>query len=265
MIEVGLGGRLDATNIIAAPAACGIAAIGLDHEQFLGSSIAAIAAEKAEIAKQGRPLVALAQPAEAQAALIAGAAERGAILHLEGRDWTIDRSITPSLPGAHQLRNANLAWQMLLSQNAVGGHPTAYSSCRRQRRAQWPARFQKLADGPLTRGIETWVDGAHNPDAAAALAQLLAEHRAMHLVLGILANKDAPSIVDKLAPHALSLTFVPVADHDHHDPLGLAQRFGGRAATSLAEALRDLPAPRLIAGSLYLAGEALAANGENPD
>jgi dihydrofolate synthase/folylpolyglutamate synthase len=263
VIEVGLGGRLDATNIITAPAACGIAAIGLDHEQFLGSSIAAIAAEKAGIAKPGCPLVALAQPAEAQAAVVAGATERGAILHLEGRDWTIDRSIAPSLPGAHQLRNANLAWQMLQSQDALTVSRSQFDTGIAA--AQWPARFQKLAEGSLTGGVATWVDGAHNPDAAAALAQLLAEQGAMHLVLGILANKDAPSIVDKLAPHALSLTFVPVADHDNHDPAALAQRFGGRAATSLAEALDGLPAPRLITGSLYLAGEALAANGEIPD
>ena len=87
----------------------------------------------------------------------------------------------------------------------------------------------------------------------------------MHLVLGILANKDADAIVAALAPHALSLTFVPVADHAHHDPARSRAGFGGRAAASLAEALAALPAPRLIAGSLYLAGEALAANGEVPD
>jgi dihydrofolate synthase/folylpolyglutamate synthase len=263
VIEVGLGGRLDASNIIDAPAACGIAAIGLDHEAFLGSSLAAIATEKAGIAKPGRPLVALAQPAEAQAALVAAGAERGAIVHLEGRDWALDRSITPSLPGDHQLRNANLAWQMLASQDALAVDRSSFDAG--VARARWPARFQKLADGPLTRGIETWLDGAHNPDAAAALAQLLATRGPMHLVLGLLAHKDAAAIVAQLAPHALSLTFVPVADHDHHDPAALAERFDGRAAASLAEAFDELPAPRLIAGSLYLAGQALAANDQAPD
>ncbi|MEO6581961.1 MAG: bifunctional folylpolyglutamate synthase/dihydrofolate synthase [Sphingomicrobium sp.] len=263
VIEVGLGGRLDATNVIAAPVVCGIAAIGLDHEIFLGSSIAAIAAEKAGIAKPGRPLIALAQPAEAQSALIAAVAERGALLHLEGRDWALDRSIAPSLAGAHQLRNANLAWQMLAGQDALAiGRPSFDAGVAS---AHWPARFQRLTDGPLTRGVATWVDGAHNPDAAAALAALLGESGAMHLVVGLLANKDAEAIVTRLAPHALSLTFVPVDDHDHHDPISLAKRFSGRAAASLAEALEGLPAPRLIAGSLYLAGEALAANGEAPD
>ncbi|WP_310467990.1 glutamate ligase domain-containing protein [Sphingomonas sp.] len=263
VIEVGLGGRLDATNVIAAPAACGIAAIGLDHEQFLGSSLAGIAAEKAGIAKPGRPLVALAQSAEAETALIAAAAERGAILQLEGRDWSIDHSIVPVLPGAHQVRNANLAWQMLSSQQSVTiGRPQFDAGIAG---TQWPARFQRLADGPLTQGVATWIDGAHNPDAAAALGDLLATRGKMHIVLGFLANKDAASIVDLLARHALSLTFVPVGGHEHHDPAALAARFGGRAAATLAEALGPLPAPRLIAGSLYLAGAALAANGEQPD
>ncbi|HEV2043527.1 MAG TPA: cyanophycin synthetase, partial [Sphingomicrobium sp.] len=131
--------------------------------------------------------------------------------------------------------------------------------------AAWPARFQRLADGPLTKGIETWLDGAHNPDAATALAALLAQRGPMHLVLGILANKDAAAIVDILAPHALSMTFVPIPDHEAHDPAELAARFNGRAAGSLEEGLALLPAPRLIAGSLYLAGTALAANGERPD
>jgi dihydrofolate synthase/folylpolyglutamate synthase len=263
VIEVGLGGRLDATNVIAAPAACGIAAIGLDHEQFLGSNIAAIATEKAGIAKAGRPLVALAQPADAEAALDAVAAERGAVLRLEGRDWMLDRSISPSLPGFHQLRNANLAWQMLRGQDALTVSRSQFDAGIAE--VQWPARFQKLADGPLTRGVETWLDGAHNPDAAAALAQVIATCGAMHLVLGFLANKDAEAMVARLAPHALSLTFVPVEGHDHHDPANLAGRFAGRAAGSLADALDGLPAPRLIAGSLYLAGQALAANGEAPD
>jgi dihydrofolate synthase/folylpolyglutamate synthase len=262
VIEVGLGGRLDATNVIDAPAACGIAAIGLDHEQFLGSSIGTIAAEKAGIAKPGRPLVALAQPAEAEAAVIAVAARLGAILHLEGRDWTLDRSIVPSLAGAHQLRNANLAWQMLRSQDMLAVSRAQFDAGVAN--ADWPARFHKLADGPLTHGVATWVDGAHNPDAAAALAELLATRGTMHLVLGFLANKDADAIVARLAPHARSLTFVPVSGHDHHDPASLAGNFAGRAAASLADALDGLPAPRLIAGSLYLAGEALAANGEAP-
>jgi dihydrofolate synthase/folylpolyglutamate synthase len=262
MIEVGLGGRLDATNVIT-PIVAGIASIGRDHEQFLGDQLAGIAAEKAGIAKPGVPLVALAQQPEAEEAVSRVATDTGAPLLLEGRDWTIDPSLVPALPGPWQLRNANLAAAMLAAQDRL-----AVSRAQLRRglaTARWPARFQRLADGPLTGGVATWLDGAHNSEAAAALAGLLAAEGPMHLVLGILANKDAGAIVAALAPHALSLTFVPVPDHDHHDPAALAGRFAGRAAQSLEDALAPLPAPRLIVGSLYLAGLALSLNGEAPD
>ncbi|MEO5809402.1 MAG: folylpolyglutamate synthase/dihydrofolate synthase family protein [Sphingomicrobium sp.] len=262
VLEVGLGGRLDATNVVDRPAVCGIASLGLDHEAFLGTSLAEVAAEKAGIAKPGVPLVALAPPADARAMFERIAAGQGAPLLLEGRDWQPDATLQPSLFGAHQLRNANLALAMLSAQSAVFVPRAAFD--RGLAAANWPARFDRLADGPLTGGVETWLDGAHNPDAAEALATLL-EQRPMHLVLGILANKDAAGIVGPLAPHALSLTFVAVPDHGSHDPQALAAQFGGRAAASLEEALAPLPSPRLIAGSLYLAGAVLSANGSLPD
>ena len=262
ILEVGLGGRLDATNVVDRPAVCGIASIGLDHQQHLGETLALIAAEKAAIAKRGVPLVSLAQAAEAEAAIAATAEAAGAPLFLEGRDWTTDPSLVPELPGAHQVRNANLAWQMLEAQSAITVRREAFLTALQS--AEWPARFQRMASGPLG-DVATWVDGAHNGDAAAALAALLRSAGPMHLVLGILANKDAAEIVALIQPHALSLTFVPVGDHEHHDPSALAERFGGRAASGLEEALAPLPAPRLVAGSLYLAGEALALNGEQPD
>jgi len=263
VIEVGLGGRLDATNVIERPIATGIAAVGIDHQQFLGSSLAEIGAEKAGIAKHGVPLVVLAQPPEAEAAIERIALERGAPMLLEGRDWALDPTLRPGLAGVHQLRNANLARQMLGSQAVL---EVSEESIRRGiESARWPARFHRLAAGPLTRGVETWLDGAHNVEAARALAELLAAHGPKHLVLGILANKDADAIVGALAPNALSMTFVPVPDHDHHDPQSLARRFAGRAAGSLQEALDGLPGPRLIAGSLYLAGDALRLNGEAPN
>ena len=263
LLEVGLGGRLDATNIIDRPLVSAIASIGIDHQQYLGITLAEIAAEKAAIARADVPLVALAQPAEAEAAIIAVAAEAGAPLLLEGRDWTLDRALIPALPGAHQMRNANLAWQMLAAQDVFGvAHDDFVASLKR---VNWPARLQRLGDGPLAGGKETWIDGAHNGEAAAALADYLTAAGSMHLVLGILANKDAGEIIGLLKPHALSLTFVPVPDHEHHDPADLAKRFGGKTAKSLAEALKKLPAPRLVAGSLYLAGAALAANKEAPD
>ena len=262
-LEVGLGGRLDATNVIAAPLVTGIASIGLDHQHFLGDTLGQIAAEKAGIARPDIPLVSLAQPAEALAAIECVAATIGAPLRLEARDWQLDPALIPSLPGDHQIRNANLAWQMLAAQDRLPVPRATFVHAIAA--ATWPARFQRLADGPLTNGVETWLDGAHNPDAAAALAALLRARGPMHLILGILAGKDAAAIVAALAPLALSLTFVPIPDHDAHVPADLAQRFNGHAAASLEEALTDLPAPRLIAGSLYLAGSALAANGERPD
>ena len=263
VLEVGLGGRLDATNVVDRPLVTGIASIGLDHQQFLGTTLASIAAEKAGIARRDIPLVSLAQPAEALAAIDRVAADTGAMLLLEGRDWQLDPSFIPTLPGAHQVRNANLAWQMLAAQSALAVTDAQFRTGLAA--ATWPARFQRLANGPLTQGVETWLDGAHNADAAAALAAELARRGPMHLVLGILAIKDAASIVDLLAPHALSLTFVPIPDHDAHDPVELAMQFNGRAAASMEEALASFPAPRLIAGSLYLAGHALALNDEWPD
>ena len=263
VIEVGLGGRLDATNVIEHPVATGIAALGVDHQQFLGRSLVEIAIEKAGIAKRGVPLVVLAQLAEAEAAIQQSADECGAPVLLENRDWTVDPTLRSTLLGDHQVRNANLAWQMLQAQGHLPVGRSSFLSGLTS--VQWPARFQLLADGPLTRGVETWLDGAHNVEAAHALAALLADHGPKHMVVGILTNKDAAAIVAELAPHALSFTFVPVPDHEHHDPADLAARCNGRAAGSLEEALGDLPRPRLIAGSLYLAGAALRLNGQTPD
>ena len=263
ILEVGLGGRLDATNVVAAPAACGIASLGLDHQAWLGDTLAEIAREKAGIARRGVPLVALAPPAEALAAIERMAGERGAPLLLEGRDWRIDPALKPALPGAHQVRNANLAWQMLCAAGpAISVSRAAFEAGLA--RADWPARLQRLADGPLTAGRDVMVDGAHNEDAALALADHLARDP-RHLVLGILANKDAGAIVAALRPHATGLTFVAVPGHASHDPALLAAQFGGRAADNLGDALAPLDGPILIAGSLYLAGEALRANRQLPD
>ena len=263
ILEVGLGGRLDATNVIEQPLICGIAAVGIDHQQFLGLSVSEIAGEKAGIAKRGVPLVVLDQPVEAESAILRVADERGAPVLLEGRDWSYDPALRSSLLGEHQVRNANLAWQMIHRQDRLPIGRASFLSGLTS--ARWPARFQELAAGPLTGTAETWLDGAHNVEAARALAALLADHGPKHIVLGILANKDAQAITDLLAPHALSLTFVPVPDHAHHRPEELAERYDGLSASSLQEALAKLPPPRLIAGSLYLAGEALRLNNQLPD
>ena len=262
ILEVGLGGRLDATNVVHRPMVTGIASIGLDHQQYLGETLGEIAAEKAAIAKRGVPLVSLAQPPEAEAAIIRVAEKAGAQLLLEGRDWHIDQNLVPALPGPHQQRNANLALAMLGAQNRVFVSRDEF--LRGLQSARWPARFQRLASGPVGNRA-TWVDGAHNGDAARALAATVAQREPLHIIMGILANKDAAAIIAPLSKHALSLTFVPVPGHAHHDPAALAERFGGTAASSLENALAAVPAPRLIAGSLYLAGEALSLNCELPD
>ena len=260
VIEVGLGGRLDATNVVT-PIVCGIAQVGIDHQAFLGDTLVEIAGEKAGIAKRGVPLVCLAQAPEAATQIEAVAAAAGASLWLEGRDWQIDTTLCPGLAGAHQLRNANLAAQML------GAHGVPDAAIHTGiAAATWPARFQRLGEGPLTKSGAIWIDGAHNPAAAQVLAHELAAHP-MHLIIGMLANKDAHGIMAALAPHATSLTFVAVPDHDSHDPTALVERWGGRAVESLESALaeRPLDAPTLIVGSLYLAGRALELNGTLPD
>lgn len=263
LLEVGLGGRLDATNVVERPLVTGIASVALDHQHYLGPDVASIAREKAGIAKAGVPLVSVAQAQGAEQAIAKVALERGAPLMLEGRDWSVAPDLEPGLAGAHQQRNAGLAWAMLSAQDRLGIPRATFA--RAIREAHWPARFQQLRNGPLTNDKATWIDGAHNAAAAEALAAILADRGPMHLVLGILANKDADSIVTALRPHALSLTFVPVPDHAHYDPQELVRQFGGRASASVEEALADLPEPRLVAGSLYLAGAVLAANGELPD
>ena len=280
VIEVGLGGRLDATNVVA-PVVCGIAQVGIDHQAFLGDTLAQIAGEKAGIAKRGVPLVCLAQESEALSAIESVAAAAGAPLCLEGREWVLDESLQPALAGAHQIRNANLAVQMFghARHPRESGDP-ASSRLPNQKldsrfrgndgvrmaiaTATWPGRLQRLADGPLTTGKRIWIDGAHNAAAAHALAVELA-HEPKHLILGMLANKDAEAIVAALAPHALSLTFVEVPGHASHDASMLAQQWSGKAAGNLRYALKTLNGDVLVAGSLYLAGVALTLNEQIPD
>jgi dihydrofolate synthase/folylpolyglutamate synthase len=270
VVEVGLGGRLDATNVIEHPLVCGIASLGIDHEAFLLAEEAGVPAEpacriafeKAGIAKRGVPLVIQHYPAPVEAVIADAATKAGAPLLVEGRDWKVDPELSPMLPGRHQQRNASLAAAMLRAQQVVVVSDEAVG--QGVAAATWPARMQRLDPaGPLASGREVWLDGAHNAAAAESLAEAMP--RRMHVVLGILSNKDADAIVGAVAPHALSFTFVAVPDHESHDPEVLAGRFGGRAATGLKEALDCLSGPVLIAGSLYLAGEVLSLNDQVPD
>jgi dihydrofolate synthase/folylpolyglutamate synthase len=291
IVEVGLGGRLDATNVLVDPTVTGIAALGIDHEAFLGRGAVTIAGEKAGIAKRGVPLVTMdyAAPLRARIAQIAEAA--GAPVIARGRDWHSETARTtmryrdpgfavvthrPRLVGAHQSRNLALAIAMLRHQGAVAIPEAALRAAADW--AQWPARMQRLGHGPLADrlppGSELWLDGAHNPSAAAPVAKALrsiGRGRQVTVILGMLANKDADGVLRLLAATTTRLIAVPVPGHDHHAPVDLAQRAASlgieaQVAESLDTAIAQVVAPGvvLIAGSLYLAGTALSRNRELP-
>jgi dihydrofolate synthase/folylpolyglutamate synthase len=287
IIEVGLGGRFDATNVMVQPAACGIATLGIDHEAFLlvpeegvpTDPMVRIAFEKAGIARAGSPLVTqnYAPSLEAEIARIAGQA--GAPLCRRGHEWSAEVGDTieyrdangslslplPALPGRHQGDNAALAVAMIRHQDAVTVSPEAMAEGIRS--ARWPARLQLLADGPLTAlapGREVWLDGGHNADAGLAIGRHFAGQR-LHLIIGMLANRYPATIIDPLEGRLATVTAVPIQGSESHG----AEAFPGALwASDVAEALRALPddgLPVLIAGSLYLAGKVLAANDEIPD
>ena len=292
VIEVGLGGRLDATNVIPAPLACGIATLGIDHEAFLlrpeagapEGPLARIAWEKAGIARPGRPLVTQAYPEEAAEEVRRVAAAAGAPLLMRGESWEAavgeaihyrdaDGLLTlplPTLAGRHQADNAALAIAMLRAQSVLTVSEAAMAEGIRA--ARWPARLQLLGQGPLTElapGRKLWLDGGHNPDAGAAIARHFADHPPLHLIIGMLANKDPAAIVRPLAGQLLSLSVVPAPGHDAHAPEAFAGLTDLAIAprADVAEALAALATPGdvLICGSLYLAGEVLRLNQEFPD
>lgn len=294
IIEVGLGGRLDATNIIPPPAVCGIASLGIDHEAFLlapeagtpGEPAMRIAWEKAGIIKPDTPVATFAYPPPVRDTIAAKVADVGATLFPEGDGWTVEAEggafhwhsklgsvaplLHPRMAGAHQMRNAGLAIAML--RLAPEPRPSDADIAAGVAGAFWPARMQRLGAGPLVdllpAGTEIWLDGAHNVDAGLALArQFAGEQRRIHLVTGMLANKDPAAIIAPLAGRLASLTVVPVPGHEHHDSDAFGT--GAKAAASVAEALRAMdvdPAREivLIAGSLYLAGIVLDLNREWP-
>ncbi|QQN73859.1 folylpolyglutamate synthase/dihydrofolate synthase family protein [Croceicoccus sp. YJ47] len=294
IVEVGLGGRFDATNAIADPACCGIASLGLDHEQFLlapedgapAEPMARIAFEKSGIVKPGRPLVTQSYGPDAQAEVERAARTAGAPLHMRGADWSItggdmleyhDRhgALTlppPALSGAFQAENAGLAIAMLRHQDFVTVSPEAIAAGLRD--ARWPGRLQWLGKGPLTAmapGFDVLLDGGHNPDAARVLAAFCAGlDRPVHAVIGMLANKDAERFLALVSPHLESVTGVPIVGHPHHAPERIAAMTGGDTARDVGDALARIAARTdggviLIGGSLYLAGEVLRANGAFPD
>lgn len=303
IIEVGLGGRLDATNIIAAPAVCGIASLGIDHEGFLLAPeegvaerppIDRIAFEKAGIAKMGVPLVCQSYAPPVRAEIAAQAVRVGALLVDRGARW--DAAIQdgqlhyrdtaggltlplPRMTGPHQADNAALAVAMLRHQKAITIPESALAAAIESTR--WPARMQQLSAGPLVDmlpvGSEVWLDGGHNPDAGRALASALEGSGKLHMICGLLRNKDALGFLRPIADNIASFQAVPIPGHEHHDPkdlccwvqqdLGIAHAL---PSASIDESIRMLaqakgPVKLLICGSLYLAGEVLGANGQIPD
>ncbi len=290
IVEVGLGGRLDATNVIERPAVTGIASLGIDHAEFLlapepgvpTDPMARIAFEKAGIAKAGVPLVTQSYAPAAAEAIAAVAQRVGAPLVRAGADYHVacdgDAILyrdahgvialpMPSLAGDHQLDNLALAVAMA-RESGLRFAPEA------ARNARWPARLQRLSCGPLTAGRQaaTWLDGGHNLDAAHRLARFFAGAEPIQIVLGMLANKDAAGFIAALAPVAERIVAVPVPDHFCHSPEAIAAMASdaGVAASvapdvAAALAVLDPAQPAAILGSLYLAGEVLALNSEAPD
>ena len=297
IVEVGLGGRLDATNVIANPVVCGIAQLGIDHQAFLGDTLAAIAAEKAGIAKQGAALV-TQRYAETLFPVMMDAVARARTswigqgdgwdaaayrdrLHYRDEQGRLDTPL-PRLAGAHQVQNAALAFAMLRHQNAVPLSEAALKAAPLW--AHWPARLQRLDHGPLLAPLSdaatAWLDGGHNAGAGEAISAFFTgerlEGQKLQLVIGMLANKDVDAFLSPFAGRIAHIHALPVPGHEHHG----AERFAAIAArwgigcTAHEEptaAIRAIAAaghsaPKLlIGGSLYLAGEILRLNDQLPD
>lgn len=292
ILEVGMGGRLDATNVIAEPLVTVITPVSMDHEQYLGNTIAAIAGEKAGIIKPGRPVVSAAQHADAARVIAQRAAALGAPLWQEGVFWSWrpqgdglmvqDGSgeialPRPSLHGAHQFANAALAVAALRAQDAFTVSPPAMAHGIAT--AAWPARLQDITAAfadRLPKGAQVMLDGGHNPAGAAALAAALAHQpRPTTVIMGMLANKDARAFIAALRPHAAALIATAIPGEDCHPPehlSALATGMGLRAHTAanpqaaIAQALPHIQADErlLICGSLYMAGQVLEAAGLLP-
>jgi dihydrofolate synthase/folylpolyglutamate synthase len=299
LLEVGLGGRLDATNVIEKPAACVITPVSRDHVEFLGDSLALIAAEKAGILKRGVPAIIAPQPADALAAIERAAARMRAPLAIAGEHWTVGEERgrlvyqdddglldlpAPRLAGRHQFENAGLAIAALRAVKDWKLPIAAYEAGIAN--ADWPARLQRLPHGPLTalapKGSELWLDGGHNADGGRVVAAALADieervPRPLILVIGMLANKDLGAFLANYAGLARRVIAVPMGEQEKgHTPEAIAdaaRRAGipAEARASVADALLRAaqlntdPAPRiLITGSLYLAGAVLAENESLP-
>ena len=287
LLEVGLGGRLDATNVVASPALTIITPVSLDHQQYLGETLPEIAFDKAGIIKRGVPVVVGPQDAAGLAVIERQAARIGAPLLACGQHWQVaeDRGRLvfqdetglldlplPILPGPHQVQNAGAA---LMGLRYLGFGEAACAAAVTS--AVWPARMQRLRTGPLVMSapkVELWLDGGHNPAGGAAVAATLARmpRRETHLICGMLNTKDVLGFMQPLAGQVTRLHAVKVPGEKNTLPAevtrdaALAAGIRAVAAGSVAEALAGIadtsPEARvLICGSLYLAGMVLRENG----
>jgi dihydrofolate synthase/folylpolyglutamate synthase len=290
LLETGLGGRLDATNVVERPALTAITPISFDHMERLGDTIAKIAGEKAGILKKGVPVVVGPQTDEALGVIERRARDLDARIVLWERDYRVrpatdgfnfasnagERALPrPGLAGQHQIANAATAVACVETQTIcrIASDAVAAGLLR----VEWPARLQRLARGALADALapdcELWLDGCHNQGGAEAIAETLAswrkaDARPIHLIVGMKETKDATTYFRPFAGIVASVAAIPIPDETHYPPEGLAAVARGlgieaRAAASAREALARLPAGTrvLICGSLYLAGRILADNG----
>ncbi len=301
IIEVGLGGRFDATNVIRKPAVSVVMPVSMDHEAYLGDRVELIAAEKAGIMKRGCPVVIGAQEYEPALQVLIETAERlGCPLQVFGQDFLAFEQYgrlvyqdesglsdlpLPRLPGRHQYANAAAAIRAVRS---AGFSLTDTEIEAAMRSVEWPARLQRLTDGALVaeapEGAEVWLDGGHNPGAGEVIAEALAgfeekQSRPLFLIVGMINTKDPIGYLRAFVGLAEYVFTVPIRNSDVGiDPVALASSaydagLVAEPVSSVAEALAgirrlskpDKAAPRiLIGGSLYLAGDVLADNGTPP-
>ena len=299
LLEVGLGGRLDATNVIDRPLASVIAPVSMDHTEFLGDTLTAIAGEKAAIIKRDVPVICAEQAPDAMAVIEQYARRMHAPLSTAGQEWHVnvergrlvyqdDRGLmdlaAPRLFGRHQFDNAGLAIATLRALDAFRIEPSAYEAGIVN--AEWPARMQRLGVGALLEqappSCEIWLDGGHNAEggrvAAAALGDLEERvPRPVVVIVGMMANKDAAAFLANFAGQTRHIIAVQVPHRDNTLPpdrlADAARHLGMRVETaesveaalhSLARLAYEAPPRILITGSLYLAGHVLAINGTPP-
>jgi dihydrofolate synthase/folylpolyglutamate synthase len=299
LLEVGLGGRLDATNVVESPLATVIAPVSMDHTEFLGDTLGTIAGEKAGIIKRNVPVISAEQTPDAMAVIEREARRLHAPLHSAGQEWHVnvergrlvyqdERGLmdlaAPKLFGRHQFDNAGLAIATLRALDVFRIEPAAFETGIVS--AEWPARMQRLGWGALLdqapAGCEIWLDGGHNAEggrvAAAALGDLEERvSRPLVVIVGMMGNKDAGGFLANFAGLTRHIIAVPVPERDNAMPpdrLADAARAQGMrvetlgsveaALRSLARLAYEVPPRILITGSLYLAGHVLSANGTPP-